>query len=360
MKKHIGTVLILAGTAASVAAEAPPAPTAAMSQAEQATGAVSAVGALTTAQIQQLQRALRRSGHYKGVIDGVAGPATLLALAAFQQDKALTAVYLDDRSAQALGLSFGQAAPIEAAAEAQEGVDNPQVGASGVPEPTPAPVQASAEGQAPAPAPVVEVGESESPSSEEDGSVQGQPAPSPAPGAEPEVTASEKITPEDGVVASEAEPSTQSEAPTTAAPQQRLAKGQAGTSSRQSDELAGGELQAPVLTQAAVAGQSVESRTLSELPRAQLQALQRRLRELGFYKGQLDGFDGPRTRQALRDFFNGQLGLLIHQARITPQGAAALGLSLDQSEGQEGTADEQAAAAATATPALVDARQARR
>lgn len=67
---------------------------------------------------------------------------------------------------------------------------------------------------------------------------------------------------------------------------------------------------------------------LAELTHEQLEQFQDKLRELGHYSGPIDGLDGPRTRQAFRDFFNHQLGLMTNHIRITPEGAAALGVAL--------------------------------
>jgi hypothetical protein len=62
-----------------------------------------------------------------------------------------------------------------------------------------------------------------------------------------------------------------------------------------------------------------------DLGMAELQRLQRTLREWGYFKGDADGRPSRATTQALIQFYRAQ-ARLAEQGKITPEGAAALGL----------------------------------
>jgi hypothetical protein len=68
---------------------------------------------------------------------------------------------------------------------------------------------------------------------------------------------------------------------------------------------------------------------LSQLDREQITALQEALEDAGYYTAEVDGIVGPKTKQALRQFYSDQAQLAARGV-ILPQGAAALGL--DQAE----------------------------
>lgn len=196
-----------------------------------------ALGDLKPADVRKLQSALQQMGHYRGDLDGVAGPATQAALAAFQREAQVSdGSVLDPTTQKALGV---QVDPIrEASPTVLENAGEDVRGVAASPKPVSA-----------------------------------------------EATANR--------VESAAAESPETEAPVSGA-------------------------EAPVPARF----------TLAELTRVQLEGLQRRLRTLGHYQGPIDGLDGPRTRQAFRDFFNHQLGLMTNHVQLTREGALALGLEL--------------------------------
>ena len=84
----------------------------------------------------------------------------------------------------------------------------------------------------------------------------------------------------------------------------------------------GREGEAPDMT----GGETCRSQVqLSALPPEQIELLQTRLRELGFYPGPVDGKFGARTRSALQRFFQIHAGL-ASRGIITDTGAGMLGL----------------------------------
>lgn len=241
---------------ATAAKAATPEPSASVAATPPRVGA--ALGDLKTADVRKLQSALRQAGHYRGELDGVAGPATQAALAAFQRTQVSDGSVLDPTTQKAFGMQV-EASLASSSASAQTDVaGEAAVAAPPVADSPSAPAVPSAARSAPATT-----------------HPNGDPAPA-------KVTATGRVAAE--TVARTVEP------------------------------------QAP------------SQFALVELTRVQLERLQERLRTLGHYQGPIDGLDGPRTRQAFRDFFNHQLGLMTNQVELTREGALALGVDLTASE----------------------------
>ena len=68
---------------------------------------------------------------------------------------------------------------------------------------------------------------------------------------------------------------------------------------------------------------------LTDLTEAGVTALQRKLQELGFYDGKIDGRVGPLTRASLKRFYDEQ-ARLASQGQVSPSGMQVLGLDADQ------------------------------
>jgi peptidoglycan hydrolase-like protein with peptidoglycan-binding domain len=97
----------------------------------------------------------------------------------------------------------------------------------------------------------------------------------------------------------------------------RGTEGQQGQSAEQSQ------------AESATEGQSARSAemgtNLSELDSEQVQKLQQRLHELGFYKGSVDGIVGPQTRSALQRYFRDQ-AQLASRGKISDSALGAFGI----------------------------------
>lgn len=79
-----------------------------------------------------------------------------------------------------------------------------------------------------------------------------------------------------------------------------------------------------------------EGLQLSQLSTDQVKELQQKLQDLGFYKGQIDGTIGRRTRAALQQFYSRQAQLAA-RGMISEDGASALGLSVNAAEPVSGS-----------------------
>jgi peptidoglycan hydrolase-like protein with peptidoglycan-binding domain len=76
------------------------------------------LSSLDKEEIRQVQQALQQQGVYQGPIDGVAGPETYAAVGAFQQKQGGKVTgHLDQQTAQALGVSFGEIQPVRGGGE---------------------------------------------------------------------------------------------------------------------------------------------------------------------------------------------------------------------------------------------------
>ncbi len=84
------------------------------------------LSSLNKEEIKQVQQALQQQGIYQGPIDGVAGPETYAAVGAFQQKQGgRVSGHLDQQTAQALGVSFGDIQPVRGGDE-PEPMQQPQ------------------------------------------------------------------------------------------------------------------------------------------------------------------------------------------------------------------------------------------
>jgi peptidoglycan hydrolase-like protein with peptidoglycan-binding domain len=70
---------------------------------------------------------------------------------------------------------------------------------------------------------------------------------------------------------------------------------------------------------------------LSTLSEAAARAIQARLRELGFYRGEVDGVVGPETRRALRAFYRAQAEL-IREDKLLADSAASFASSRPEAQ----------------------------
>jgi hypothetical protein len=93
-------------------------------------------------------------------------------------------------------------------------------------------------------------------------------------------------------------------------------------------------------------GIQVDGVRLSALDKVQVTHLQQALQEQGYYTAKVDGVMGPRTRQALRQYYLDQAEL-ASQDLIMPQAAASLGLDeadVERVRGEEGEHERKEAA----------------
>jgi hypothetical protein len=86
-------------------------------------------------------------------------------------------------------------------------------------------------------------------------------------------------------------------------------------------------------------GIQVDGVRLSALDKVQVTRLQQALQDQGYYTAKVDGVMGPKTRQALRQYYLDQAEL-ASQDLIMPQAAASLGLDEADVERVRGEEDE--------------------